>query len=411
MPYFVNGSNPDCSGWAVEKEDGEVVGCHDTKQEAVNQMVAVSLAEDMEPGGERQVDTSPPQYIRDAAAQGVDFHEQGLSGDGVVGRTVSEARAMARGEVSEDKVIRAAAWAARHRGDLDADGARPGQDGYPSPGAVAHLLWGIPTGARYADAVEWFNRKSDQVKADRSAVMEQIPVKPRANDKVEFRAVSGDLSSDGRTFVGYAAMFDVPSEPLPFTERIAPGAFAKTLRNKRRDVRLYVNHDSTMVLASKRSGTLRLEEDSRGLRVEAELPDTTYANDLRELMRSGVVDKMSFGFQVPRGGDTWSNDGKERVLREIQLFEVSVVTGFPAYDQTMAQVRSLDRLSQRTGMPVEELTQALDALADGETLDPATADLLMNAIKDSMPPAPEPEPNLLAVKQKHAELTAKKLMW
>ncbi len=53
MPYFISDKNPDCSGWAVEKEDGTVMGCHQSKQDAVDQMVAVSLAEDMAPGGER----------------------------------------------------------------------------------------------------------------------------------------------------------------------------------------------------------------------------------------------------------------------------------------------------------------------------------------------------------------------
>ena len=53
MPYFITDKSPDCAGWATIKEDGEVIGCHTTKQAAIDQMVAVSIAEDMEPGGER----------------------------------------------------------------------------------------------------------------------------------------------------------------------------------------------------------------------------------------------------------------------------------------------------------------------------------------------------------------------
>jgi hypothetical protein len=53
MPYYVTQDNADCDGWAVEKEDGEAIGCHDSKQSAIDQMVAVSLAEGIEPGGER----------------------------------------------------------------------------------------------------------------------------------------------------------------------------------------------------------------------------------------------------------------------------------------------------------------------------------------------------------------------
>jgi len=359
---------------------------------------------------DREVDLSVPSYIRAAAAQGVEYHEEGLSGDGVVARTVSEARAMARGEVSEDKVVRASAWAARHRPDLDAQGARPDEEGYPTPGAVAHLLWGIPTGSRYDDAVAWFDRKAEQVKADRSVMM-VTPVKPRAKgSQAEFRSFEGEIRAegDGNTFVGYAAKFNVPSEPLPFIERIAPGAFGKSLRQRSKDVRLYVNHNSDMVLASKKSGTLRLMEDEVGLRVEADLPDTTAARDLRALMQAGVVSTMSFGFTVPRGGDKWSGDGMERTLNGINLHEVSVVTGFPAYPQTTAAVRSMEKLSERTGMSVDDLTDVLDALAEGEEIEPSQADLLLKALQDAMPKPEVNSSQMIALKKKQVDLLAKK---
>lgn len=242
--------------------------------------------------------------------------------------------------------------------------------------------------------------------------MEITPVTPRSKGSdVEFRSFTGELrqEGDGNTFVGYAAVFDSWSEPLPFREKIQRGAFAKTLRERKRDIRLYVNHDSNLVLASRRSGTLRLEEDEYGLRVEAELPDTTAGRDIRELMRTGVVDKMSFGFQVDRRGDKWSDDGMERTLTSVRLFEVSVVTGFPAYEQTKAAVRSLEKLSERTGMGVDELSEALDLLAEGAELPADKAQLLLDAINASSP-QPEEKPDaagLLAVKQKQLDLLAK----
>ena len=247
---------------------------------------------------------------------------------------------------------------------------------------------------------------------DKEYGMEVTPVASRVKGSdVEFRSFTGELrqEGDGNTFVGYAAVFNSPSEPLPFLERIAPGAFSKSLRSRKQDIRLYVNHDSNLVLASRRSGSLRLSEDERGLRVEADLPDTTAGRDIRELMRTGVVDKMSFGFQVDRRGDMWSEDGRERTLTSLRLFEVSVVTGFPAYEATMASVRSLEKLSARTGMAVDELSEALDLLADGAELPQDKVDLLLDAIKSSTP-QPEPAPvNLLALKAKQTDLLAKKV--
>jgi hypothetical protein len=239
VPYFITDTAEGCAGWATIKEDGEVIGCHETKQAAIDQMVAVSIAEGLEPGGERnldgpaaivieidgvlvdadgmprdnvirfvdeyegeviiitarveserdatiaeleridadwdqlrmrpadidamvfksddmkdildvynveiaieddediraeyarigittltpdsvdpqelpemlerQVDLTLPQYIRDAAARGLELRAEGYGGDGLVDRTIREARLMADGEVSEDKVVRVAA--------------------------------------------------------------------------------------------------------------------------------------------------------------------------------------------------------------------------------------------------------------------------------------------------------------
>lgn len=51
MPYYISENHPDCSNWAVVKTDYELVACHDTKESAISQMVALSQEEDLEPGG------------------------------------------------------------------------------------------------------------------------------------------------------------------------------------------------------------------------------------------------------------------------------------------------------------------------------------------------------------------------
>lgn len=151
-------------------------------------------------------------------------------------------------------------------------------------------------------------------------------------------AITATADSDDMpmTFRGYAALFNSPSQPLPFIETIKPGAFKRSL-NSGKEIRMYLNHDSNKILASTRSGTLRLTEDSRGLMVEADIPPTSYGKDVSILMQRGDVHSMSFGFTVPNAGDSWSGDGRSRELREVILHEVSVVTGFPAYQATEGQ--------------------------------------------------------------------------
>lgn len=193
------------------------------------------------------------------------------------------------------------------------------------------------------------------------------PVEARriAGRDIEFRAVevggfeAGDVDDEGfaRSFSGYAAVFNSPSEPLPFVETIAPGAFKRSL-NSGREVRAFVNHNSDAPLATTKNNSLRLVEDERGLRVDMTLPDTTAGRDLSVLLRDGVVHSMSFGFAVPRGGDAWSEDGQTRELREVILYEVSVVTGFPAYAATEgANVRSIDEPDAPT-----EPTRSMDIM-------------------------------------------------
>jgi HK97 family phage prohead protease len=337
--------------------------------------------------GDRAVDLTLPEYIQMAAMRGVEYYEAGRAGDGIVDRTIREARLMSRGEVSEDKVIRVSAWAARHLVDLDApQNNDPDDDGFPGAGAVAFYLWGIDP-LDPSPAIRWFDEKADQIREEERSLTVAAggATLSTMDNGVETRRITvnefelRDATEDnGMTFVGYAAVFNADSEPLPFIERIQPGAFSRSLRS-RNEIKMFWNHDTGQVLASKRAGTLRLSEDSHGLRVEADLPDTTAGRDASYLIKRGDISEMSFGFSVPRGGDSWSDDGATRELREVRLHEVSVVS-FPAYRQTTVSVRSLDGLVEATGLEADKLNAAITALENGDELDEAHASILDAAI-------------------------------
>lgn len=143
-------------------------------------------------------------------------------------------------------------------------------------------------------------------------------------------------NGNGTTLTGYAAVFDSPSEPMPFTEYVRRGAFSKTL-NDGADVRLLIDHTG-VPLARSKSGTLFMKEDDKGLLVEADLdPKNPDAARVISAMKRGDLSQMSFAFRTIQ--DSWSDDRSVRELREVQLYDVSVVT-FPAYEQTVAEVRS-----------------------------------------------------------------------
>jgi len=141
-----------------------------------------------------------------------------------------------------------------------------------------------------------------------------------------------------RTLHGYAAIFNSDTDIGGWwTERIAPGAFASTIAG---DIRALVDHDMGRVIGRTKSGTLRLSEDSKGLRCEIDIPNTTDGNDLWELVERGDISGMSFGFRVTRQEWDETIDPPVRTIQAIELFEVSAVA-FPAYDDTEIGKRSL----------------------------------------------------------------------
>lgn len=185
-----------------------------------------------------------------------------------------------------------------------------------------------------------------------------MKIEQRAFEIEELRMVSG---TNGDTIQGYAAVFGSRSLDLGgFTEEIAHGAFTKTLGEA--DVRALFNHDKNYVIGRNKAGTLRMAEDSRGLEIAADLPDTTWAKDLRVSMERGDINQMSFGFRTIR--DDWPQP-THRILREVALFDVSVVT-YPAYPATTAEVRDWAAFVQAFDageLPAAELRALADELA------------------------------------------------
>jgi uncharacterized protein len=444
MPYFITDKAQGCSGWATTKDDGEVIGCHTTKQAAIDQMIAVSLAEEMEPGGER-IDSGPlavivdidDTLIRDGQliqktynylddmedteifivtgrndstrdetvaeldALGVDYDRLFMN-PGSTADTPAFKKATAERLLQEYNVI------------IAIDNNPANRAVYRELGITALDVSDVPDVPSDEDSPDeertvndlqnekWRSIALNLNKDERQSMTTNVE---RRVNTVEFDVRNGEASSDGMSFTGYAAVFNSPSEPLPFTEVIREGAFKRSLKS-RNEIKLFMNHNTDVVLGSTRAGTLKLTEDSRGLLAQAELPDTSAGRDLSVLMKRGDVSSMSFGFSVPPKGDAWSSDGATRELHQVRLHEVSIVTGFPAYEATTASVRSLNILAQRTAVDVDALSDAILKLEAGETLDANHADLISEVVQKLRADKPS-EVDMLEIKRKQLDLMLK----
>lgn len=173
------------------------------------------------------------------------------------------------------------------------------------------------------------------------------------------RAVPFELvpSADGLTLEGYAAVFNSPTKIQDrqgeFEEVILPGAFAASLRE--RTPVLMFEHGRHPLVGSMPLGVIsEAEEDSRGLHITARLTDNWLIQPVRDAIRDGAIDGMSFRFSVPKGGDKWTErkgDLQLRAVNQADVRELGPVV-FPAYEPTTVSVRSaLDHFSGLTGRP------------------------------------------------------------
>ncbi len=137
------------------------------------------------------------------------------------------------------------------------------------------------------------------------------------------------LKEDGR-FSGYASIFDMVDHQ---GDVVAKGAFAESVKNDAGKVKLLWQHKLDEPV-----GTItELREDEQGLYVEGQLLlDIAKGAEVYSMLKSGAIDSLSIGYKVKDA--EFIPDTGVRVLREVELFEISFVT-FPANQN--ARIRSV----------------------------------------------------------------------
>ncbi len=170
MPYDVLQGVEGCSGWAVVKtEDDEIMGCHDTKAEADDQLTALNIAEYGDEG--RAADSYPPtDGMVEEAQRGLDWRSEYGRGGTSIG--IARARDIVnRKDLPINTWRRIKAYFDRHEIDKQGEGWSPDQDGYPSNGRIAWALWGGDAGWSRSQAImEDFNN-------DERSVMDETQIR------------------------------------------------------------------------------------------------------------------------------------------------------------------------------------------------------------------------------------------
>lgn len=159
-----------------------------------------------------------PDYVSEAAKRGLAWHAEGKSGDGVTDQTLREARDMASGSVSEDKVRRMGPWFQRHQGDMTAPKNKPDNKDFPGAGAVAWALWGGPTSGDIMRTAKWAEAKAAQLDAEASAkAMAAAPIStPNQSTNMPriFTDIDDTILKDGQPVEKVIAYIDESAEEV-----------------------------------------------------------------------------------------------------------------------------------------------------------------------------------------------------
>lgn len=237
-------------------------------------------------------------------------------------------------------------------GEIEADSGFKVNGTADDPAALIRIY-------RYSSEEEaYIERKPALNVVHRFSTLEKFDAEVRSHkaiiEKREFRMENAEY--EGNTIRGYAAVYNSDSEWMGgFYEQIATGAFDDVLDN---DTRAYFNHDENLLLGRVSSGTLRLGTDARGLYYEVDLPNTSYANDLVELMKRGDVNQSSFAFLID--SDRWEErDGKTyRIIEKVsRLLDVSPVAQ-PAYESATSELVTRNNTPESEGAEVEVKAEA-----------------------------------------------------
>lgn len=138
--------------------------------------------------------------------------------------------------------------------------------------------------------------------------------------------------NDDGTFDGYGSVFNNVDS---YGDKVAPGAFSKTIQERKGKIALLWQHDPTQPIGV----WTNMQEDNLGLRVQGQLlvnKNVPQADAAYSLLKAGAVSGLSIGYTPVV--QEYDKSTSVNTLKEVKLYETSIVT-FPANE--MATVTSI----------------------------------------------------------------------
>ncbi|MCF6234351.1 MAG: HK97 family phage prohead protease [Rhodobacteraceae bacterium] len=136
------------------------------------------------------------------------------------------------------------------------------------------------------------------------------------------RFSEGLAITDNAVIEGYASLFGQADQGGDVVEAGAYAASIKALASEGRKVKMLWQHDPAQPIGV----WDEVREDKRGLWVKGRLLEATQkGQEAIALIGAGAIDGLSIGYRAVKAS---KNDKGQRLLKELELWEVSLVT-FP----------------------------------------------------------------------------------
>lgn len=192
---------------------------------------------------------------------------------------------------------------------------------------------------RVAVCLDSFRSKKEEIEMTEDVLEDNEEVKFETGSlEVHAEIKAENSEEEAGVFTGYGSIFG--NKDLG-NDIVVEGAFAKSIAKRgAKGVKLLYQHR-----ADEPIGVFdEILEDRKGLKVKGRLAmGTQRGREVYELMKMGALDGLSIGFRVDSKGYDYDERGKRRMLKEVDLMEISAVT-FPMNPRArVAQVKGADR--------------------------------------------------------------------